>query len=232
MSLIDWIFGVVLVILMSIIWNVSRYWWQQKRIQHQLNARAQKTSGAGASGKTEGVVQSQPTEPVLANPQDPLDTPQVYAPLISHEPLVGPKRTAAHQTASQHPSSEKEYLEIRLLAQGQSIDGESLMGLAEEAGLSFNQKGILQKKTQRGVDFNLANLFAPGPFDPNNMKTFSTEGLVFFMLPIETNEPAQSFASMSDFIQKIALKYQATILNDQDQPLNSDDLWRYQQNLS
>lgn len=203
-----------LTIAVGILWMAGRYWWRQDSFRISSHQQA-----AMDDKKPQGHTLVQAGQKSGS-----------HSPAFADKPSPKPERTNPVDAVT--PDTD-DCLEIRLLARSQKISGDRLWAMAKKAGLTFNSNNLLQKKdAERGVDFQLANIMAPGVFDPSTISELVTDGLVFFMVFRETRQAAASFASMVEFMLQAAGEFKAELLSADNRPLRTEDLEEYHRNLS
>lgn len=85
----------------------------------------------------------------------------------------------------------------------EGFNGERLVEVFGQVGLEYGSMKIFERvDDQRRVDFAVASMVEPGTFPADELSSFSSPGIVFFIQPSELDEPAAIF---DDFIQTIDL---------------------------
>ncbi len=99
------------------------------------------------------------------------------------------------------------------------FSGRAIEHAARQQGLSFGPQNIFHMKNDLSPGcrhlFSLANLYAPGEFDPADWEGFTTHGIVLFMNVPCVHRPAHAFERMVSVGQALAESLGAR-LEDQD----------------
>ncbi|MEM7054007.1 MAG: cell division protein ZipA [Pseudomonadota bacterium] len=100
--------------------------------------------------------------------------------------------------------------------EGRRISGVSLLDAAIKAGLRFGDMNIFHR-SQRGSDqpvFSMANLTAPGSFDPSAWNLFETPGVTLFMALPGPISALEAWDAMLATSQRLAELIDADLLDD------------------
>lgn len=104
-------------------------------------------------------------------------------------------------------------------AEGYQFEGEHVVQCLEALGFEYGEYNIFHRHKHLGnsnspVIFSIANMMQPGVFDLNNLKDFSTIGLVIFMhLPTEGNLKT-NLRLMLQCTERLASALNGFVLND------------------
>ena len=96
------------------------------------------------------------------------------------------------------------------------ISGVSLLDAAIKAGLRFGEMNIFHRR-QQGADqpvFSMANLVAPGSFDPSGWNLFETPGVTLFMTLPGPLSGLDAWDAMLATSQRLAELLDAELLDD------------------
>ena len=96
------------------------------------------------------------------------------------------------------------------------ISGVSLLDAAIKAGLRFGDMNIFHRR-QQGADqpvFSMANLMAPGSFDPSEWNLFETPGVTLFMTLPGPLSALDAWDAMLATSQRLAELLDAELLDD------------------
>lgn len=104
-------------------------------------------------------------------------------------------------------------------AEGYQFEGEHVVQCLEALGFEYGEYNIFHRYKHLGnsnspVIFSVANMMQPGVFDLNNLKDFSTIGLVIFMhLPTDGNLKT-NLRLMLQCTERLASALNGFVLND------------------
>ena len=117
---------------------------------------------------------------------------------------------------------------------GEPFEGERVQGLIEEIGFAFGEFSIYHYPDEMGEPlFSLMNGVKPGTFDRGNTASFATPLLAIFMqLPRHSPSEPLIFERMLDVARDIADQLGGEVLDDQRQPLSSESIDRYREQLN
>ena len=226
MNLLNGILIVALIITLNVVWSLVRNWWKQRRVAEageQLIRKAEQPSATSNDLSTN-----------RNNHQAHIPPPpsQIHKPLITDQPLVGPKRPEAYRPLTKAlAASMSEHISFNLICpKDNSIDGLRLMQLINKYSLKLNETGFFQSQGDDGsIHFKMANMVSPGTFELSAMQNFKTEGLMLFTVRKETNQPRVSWQKMWELAEKIVLTFSADLKDEQHQLLTEEQLAQFQQ---
>ncbi len=85
----------------------------------------------------------------------------------------------------------------------EGFNGIVLVDAFEQVGLEYGSMKVFERlDEQRRVDFTVASMVEPGIFPKTNLESFNSPGIVFYLQPLELDQPLPIF---DDFIQTINL---------------------------
>jgi cell division protein ZipA len=148
------------------------------------------------------------------------------------------KNTHHHQgddkpAAANQPS---EVLVVNVMARaGYSFAGDDLLQILITAGLKFGEMNIFHHhlgfNTREPVLYSVANVLNPGTFDLNNMGSFSTLGVSFFLaLPTSINN-LEAFETMLSVAQQIKGGLDGELRDDQRNLMTAQTIEHYRQRV-
>lgn len=138
-----------------------------------------------------------------------------------------PRRVDAAASARQDerrrvPSDDDEELHIIMTVMAKSGDrfsGEALRDALERAGLYHGAMNIFHCHEQREDPatptlFSVANVLAPGTFEPKRMDSLSSPGIVLFMRLPGPEHPSDAFQLMLDAARRVAEDLDGTLCDE------------------
>lgn len=118
--------------------------------------------------------------------------------------------------------------------EGQSFQGEKLVQQLEEVGMQYGEHQIFHRHIDNAaspVIFSAANMMQPGVFDLNNLQSFSSVGLVFFMhVPSAGNDMANLRLLIST-VDSLAQSLGGFVLNENRQAFDENSRLDYLQRI-
>lgn len=226
MNLLSWILIAALIMLLHVAWGIARSWWKQrsaKQVDEQLAHKAEQPSATN-NDLSAGRVNHQAGTPSPSN--------QIHEPLMTNQPLIGPRKPEARKPLKQASAvSIPEYISLNLICpKDNPIDGLRLMQLINEHSLKLNEAGFFQSRGDDGnIHFKIANIVSPGTFNLSAMQGFTTEGLMLFTVRKETNQPKASWLQMWQLAERIVVIFSAELRDEQHQLLTEERLAQLQQ---
>ena len=108
-----------------------------------------------------------------------------------------------------------------LRSTGRRISGTELHDAARKAGLDFGEMNIFHRLQEGASEpvFSMANLTAPGYFDPEQWSSFDTPGLTFFMTLPAPISALDGWDAMLATATRMAELLDAEVLDDQRSPV-------------
>ena len=131
-------------------------------------------------------------------------------------PTINERVNLADAIHSQSPnnrdsqgSEPEELVVINVMAKnGSDFVGEDLLHILLACDLRLGKMNILhryEKEHGKGaIQFSIANVLEPGTFDMDNIRTFATPGITFFMTLPGPEEPTKAFEYMVETAQCVA----------------------------
>ena len=125
--------------------------------------------------------------------------------------------SAEDNAEDQAPQQEVLILNVRV-PEGKVIQGSVLLPSLLTLGFKFGEHNMFHRHAASNGKgprlFTLANMFAPGTFDIDDMENFNTSGVSLFMtLPIEA-DAHQVFNMMHNAARKLADEFGAQVLDE------------------
>lgn len=143
---------------------------------------------------------------------------QVVEPAVSvtiEEPI-----SVAQESIESEPEIPADMITFYVVsAEGYQFEGEHVVQCLEALGFEYGEYNIFHRYKHLGnsnspVIFSVANMMQPGVFDLNNLKDFSTIGLVIFMhLPTDGNLKT-NLRLMLQCTERLASALNGFVLND------------------
>ncbi len=149
------------------------------------------------------------TEPVVSTPAESSSATTAE---VRREPSLDPV-AAAPAAASAPEKIITLYVKRR---EERTIDGSDLLDAAEKAGLQFGEMNIFHRRQQGGNRpvFSMANLTAPGSFDPSSWNTFKSPGVTLFATLPAPVSALDAWDAMLATGKRLAELLQADVLDD------------------
>jgi len=102
--------------------------------------------------------------------------------------------------------------------EGQQLGGHVLLQFFLTSGFRFGDMSIFHRHEHSDgtgpVLFSIANMMAPGVFDPDTMEQFKSEGVSFFLtVPNENIDIKTSFDMMLRAVEQMAEEFDCVVLN-------------------
>ena len=116
------------------------------------------------------------------------------APVLSKPRVVSRKTPEA---SAGEPNAEQEVIVINVMARTpEGLGGAQLLEKVLAQGMRFGEMNIFHhyvSSSDNTILFSMANIVKPGTFDLNNMQSFQTPGVSFFMtLPLRAGDDVSS----------------------------------------
>lgn len=120
-------------------------------------------------------------------------------------------------------------------SQNSIFNGSQVLNILSDLGFIFGQHQIYHRHvdltTASPIIFSIANMLQPGVFDPNNVESFTTQGLSLFMkLPSPGNDLA-NFRIMLKVAETLAESLNGFILNDKREIFTEESKSEYIKNI-
>lgn len=116
------------------------------------------------------------------------------------------------------------------------VRGHELLQFFLTAGFRFGDMSIFHRHLHSDgkgpILFSIANMMAPGTFDPEKMKQFSSEGVSFFLTaPNHDIDIKKAFDLMLVAVEQMAEEFDCVVLNAQREPLTEQQFRDYRERL-
>lgn len=144
-----------------------------------------------------------------------------------------PDEAVKHQETSS--VSLPEIIQLAVVAQsGEGFNGVALTSVLESTGLELGEMGIYHRHdaVSRERMFSVASMVEPGSFPSENIDSFHTPGLLFFMQPAELANPVETFDELIQTIHKVAETLGGEEWDAQRKPLTIQSLNELRQSLT
>jgi cell division protein ZipA len=117
-------------------------------------------------------------------------------------------------------------IEFSIVARAdEGFNGEVLFDAMEDLGLEYGTNQVFERlDSNRLVDFTVASMVADGTFPSENLGSFFSPGIVFFMQPRELEYPDDVFEDFVQTIQQLAEDLDGVAWDNQRQPLGQDTI--------
>lgn len=118
----------------------------------------------------------------------------------------------------------------------EKLGGHELLQFFLTSGFRFGDMSIFhrhQHSDGKGpILFSIANMMAPGVFDPENMEQFKSEGVSFFLTaPNKEINIKESFDMMLRAVEQMAEEFDCIVLNAEREPLTKAQFVEYNNRL-
>ncbi|MCH1487817.1 MAG: cell division protein ZipA, partial [Pseudomonadales bacterium] len=108
------------------------------------------------------------------------------------------------------------------------FNGSDLLQVLLACDMRYGDRDILHRHERAGgtgsLQFSVANMIEPGTFDLEDINTFKTPGVSFFMTLPGPLEPAQAFDCMVETANCVVKNLDAELLDEDHQPLTEEAL--------
>jgi len=100
--------------------------------------------------------------------------------------------------------------------EGRRINGSELLDAAIKAGMEFGEMNIFHRLHEGATEpvFSMADLTAPGHFDPSNWNVFDTSGVTFFMTLPAPVSALDAWDAMLATASRVGELLEADVLDD------------------
>ena len=107
----------------------------------------------------------------------------------------------------------------------QGFNGVELFNVLQEVGLEYGSLQIFERlDSRRLVDFGVASVVKPGIIPDTELASFYCPGIVFFMQPVNIDNPVAVFDDFVRTFNFVALKLDGLMLNQNRQLLTDEDI--------
>jgi len=116
------------------------------------------------------------------------------------------------------------------------LGGHELLQFFLTSGFRFGEMSIFHRHEHSDgtgpVLFSIANMMAPGIFDPDNMEQFKSKGVSFFLTaPNKDIDVKASFEMMLTAVEQMAEEFDCLVLNAQREPMTEAQFIEYNHRL-
>ena len=120
--------------------------------------------------------------------------------------------------------------------EGHFLGGHELLQFFLTSGFRFGDMSIFHRHEHSDgtgpVLFSIANMMAPGFFDPDNMEQFQSEGVSFFLMaPNDLISIKKSFGLMLRAVEQLAEEFDCDVLNADRKKMTTEQFIEYNNRL-
>jgi len=140
-------------------------------------------------------------------------------PVINHEAPVNSETVVLNEAKDEAVQQPADLFIFNVSAkEGQHLGGRVLLQFFLTSGFRFGDMSIFHRHEHSDgtgpVLFSIANMMAPGVFDPDTMEQFKSEGVSFFLtVPNEHIDIKASFEMMLRAVEQMAEEFDCVVLN-------------------
>ena len=126
---------------------------------------------------------------------------------------------------------------FNVVAKGQKLlGGHELLQFFLTSGFRFGDMSIFHRHEHSDgtgpILFSIANMMAPGVFDPETMEQFKSEGVSFFLTaPNKNINVKTSFEMMLRAVEQMAEEFDCSVLNAQREPMTQEQFIEFKNRL-
>ncbi|WP_028865330.1 cell division protein ZipA [Psychromonas aquimarina] len=141
------------------------------------------------------------------------------------------------QEAKKGQVQEPDIFIFNVVAKGEArLRGHELLQFFLTAGFRFGEMSIFHRHLHSDgtgpVLFSIANMMAPGIFEPEDMEQFNSEGVSFFLtVPNNDINVKEAFDMMLTAVEQIAEEFDCLVLNAEREPLTEQQFRNYHERL-
>ena len=139
------------------------------------------------------------------------------------------------QSSSRVPQQPDLIVSITLLSKQESFNGEKLLHCMLSRGLRFGDMDIFHRhKPTSGegpIQFSLANALKPGTFNLDDMNSFKTRAVTFFMILPGPQEPLKAYELMLETAQHLATELDGQLLDDTKSALTQQTIQHFKEQI-
>lgn len=172
-----------------------------------------------------------------ANTGEPEDNNQ-FIDAISGQTTL---KQASPINESEKPESSKEqtpdvFIFNVVAKEGATLGGLQLLQFFLTSGFRFGEMSLFHRHLHSDgtgpILFSIANMLAPGTFDPQHMEKFDTQGVSFFIAaPNWEINIKEAFEMMLTAVEQLSEEFDCTVLNAQREPLTEQQFRDYHERL-
>ncbi len=239
----------LLVIVLLVLIGILRASRQERKKQ-----RPQREPNLGIAAKTSADEQLGPEQSITSEDfssgdygEDEIKSPPtVTTPAVAKNSIPGLENSAEAtapdtdtEVELQAPEVEQELIDfivIHLFTDGERhYRGYELLQALLTSGLRYGKKGIFHRHedlTGKGpILFSLAQAIEPGTFDLPKMGSFTTPGLIFFMMSSQLQNPLHAFDLMLNTVKSLQRELGGSLYDEKRQSLTSIKIEQLRSNL-
>ncbi|WP_019613797.1 cell division protein ZipA [Psychromonas ossibalaenae] len=168
---------------------------------------------------------------------DKLENPAKPDQVLTEAPDEVVEHTVKPQVAVKGQVQEPDIFIFNVVAKGEGrLRGHELLQFFLTAGFRFGEMSIFHRHLHSDgtgpVLFSIANMMAPGIFEPEHMEQFNSEGVSFF-LTVPNNEinVKEAFDMMLTAVEQMAEEFNCLVLNAEREPLTEQQFRNYHERL-
>jgi len=171
---------------------------------------------------------------------EPVWQPPVMSDLDKQEQQAQQDSSAGHALTN---DDDIEIISLHVKSQqANGFAGTDLLQILLSCDMRYGENQILHRYKQttkpnkkaeqtNDVIFSVANMFMPGTFDLENLATFKTTGVTFFMVLPGVDDPQQTFNTMLAVAQAVAKHLNGVILDEDHSSVTPQVLNHYQEKI-
>ncbi len=115
----------------------------------------------------------------------------------------------------------------------EGFNGQVLADLFQQIGLEYGSMKVFERiDAQRRVDFAIASMVDPGTFPENDLESFYTPGIAFFLQPAELENPLQIFDDYINTINLIASELDGLKWDQNREALTDETVQQFRRQLA
>ena len=116
--------------------------------------------------------------------------------------------------------------------QDRSFKGSDLLAAFSKVGLEYGAMQIFERLNEnQRVDFSVASMVEPGTFPADDLESFSSPGLAFFMQPGEMDDAVAVYDDLIETLQLLAIELDGEVWDSQRKPLTEQAIEALRQKL-
>lgn len=216
MSELRWILLAVGVLLL-----IGIYWYSRRSPQTPVDAPVRREPSLPAHGETD-IGATRPTVPAATTSDETAvaATSQTVAP--DEEPLYAQSALplaevdeAKASASGQQTSKQEKIIAIHVAARGgRRFRGPDLVDALKAEALDFGDLGIFHRRTGNRAVFSVSSMVEPGHFDLEDVESYTTPGVTFFMIMPGPESPVATFTEMLSTARRLATVLDGDVLDE------------------
>jgi cell division protein ZipA len=157
---------------------------------------------------------------------------------VSHQT---PLKTSSAVKESENKDNNKEQIPdvfiLNVVAkEDATIGGLQLLQFFLTSGFRYGEMSLFHRHLHSDgtgpILFSIANMMAPGTFDPHHMEKFNTQGVSFFITaPNQEINIQEAFEMMLTAVEQLSKEFDCIVLNAQREPLTEQQFRSYHERL-